>query len=312
MAAPSTYGAAIQLFRKELVENLFNDNAFLMQSRDWSASAIGKTVNWNKAGAKPGVKFNSTTGHGTAASRADVLESFNLDEIITAPTLLDWTNEIVVNYELRNSILRDHRLAAGDQAALRMLYNWAPTLAANIVRTTGAAKTAAAPSATGTRKKITLADILNARLVLNKQNVDLNNRVMVIPADMEADMLAIDNFISVDYKANKPLETGLIGYILGMPVYVHASSIVYDNAATPAPIQPLADDTFTPYAGAVADNQSAFIWHRDYVVRAISNSSLVSMIDVHGGVEFSTTSILGGSRFYKTSQTGIVAIVEEP
>jgi hypothetical protein len=314
MAQPSTYATAQELWLSQLAENLFNDNMFLMSSRDWSSSTNGKTVYWNESGAKPNVKFNSTTGYDAATQRTDVLRSFGLDEVISQPTLVQWTDEYVTNYAKMADIIEDHRMTVGDEAALRILYTWAPTLAANIVRTSGAAKTAAAPAATGTRNRITLADILSARTVLNKDNIPMQGRVMMVPADMEADMMAIDNFISVDYKENKPIQNGMIGTILGMPVFVHSSSITYDNTATPVPNNPKADDTNTAYAGAVTDNQAGFIWHPDYVVRAQSidsGASLVSMIDVHGGQEISTTMVLGGSPF-RSDGKGIVAIVEQP
>lgn len=315
MAQPSSYATAQELWLSQLVESLFNDNSFLMSSRDWSSSTNGKTVYWNEEGSKPNVKFNSTTGYDAATARTDVLNSFGLDEVISQPTLIDWTDEYVTNYAKMQSIIEQHRRTVGDEVALRMMFRWAPTVAGAQVRTTGAAKTAAAPSATGTRNKITLADILSARTILNKDNIPMQGRVMMVPADMEGDMMAINEFISVDYKSEQPIQNGLIGTILGMPVYVHSSGITYDNAATPAPNNPKPDDTNTPYAGAVADNQSAFIWHPDYVVRAISSEtaggSLVSMIDVHGGQEVSTTMVVGGSQ-YRNDGKGIVAIIEQP
>lgn len=311
MAKPSTYNTAIDLFTADLVENLFADNAFLTRSLDWSSMAVGKTVVWNEEGAPTEAKINSTTGHGAAVSRTDVRKSFDIDEIITRPTKLDWTNEMVINYNKRMSILRNHSGSSGEAIAMRTLFNWSPNIAANIVRTSGVTKTAAAPGATGTRKKITYEDLLAARRILNKQNIPLTGRQLLVPADMEEDMMAIQGFISIDTVNNKPVETGMIGTILGMDVFVRSATIIYDNAATPQPIKALDDDTYTPYAGAATDNQSALMWHSSYTVRAISSSSLASVIPVHGGDELSTTTIAGGSSM-ATSFKGIVAIVEQP
>jgi hypothetical protein len=310
MAQPNTYGTAIEVFRRELCENLFSDAGFLEWSRNWSDSAIGKTVNWNESGATSGVIINRSVCDETTAQRLDVLNSFNLDEYFSCPTLIEYTEEFVINYMKRESVLREHRLEVLQDISLRMLFNWSPTTAPQQVRTTGTAKTAAAPGAAGTRNRITLDDILSARNILNKQNIPMQGRVMFLPSDMEKDMLSIEQFISVDYKSGQPIENGMIGTILGMPVFVHATGIVYDNAATPAPILPKADDSKVPYAGAVDDNQAAYIWHRDYVVRAVSPSSKVAIIDSHCGTEFSTTTIAGGSK-YCTDERGIVAIIEQ-
>ncbi|WP_338813745.1 phage capsid protein [Bernardetia sp. Wsw4-3y2] len=310
MAKPSSYATAQEIFRADLAAQIFNNNEFAMRSRDWSDSARGKTVNYSESGAKPRAKINSTTGHGTAVQRTDVARSYELNEILTEPTKLDWTDEYVTNYDKRSSILEEHLGTIQDQTSLRILFSWAPTAATNIVRTSGTARAAGATgAATGTRLAAVYADILKIQTKMNADNIPLTGRVMVIPPSMHSDLMLIDQFISVDYVNNKAIPEGVIGRILGFDVYVHAVGQVYSNAATPVPIAYLPDDTFTPYAGAATDNASIIFYHESFVTRALSPDSLVSIIDVHGGTEFSTTSLVGGNKYY-SNERGVYALVE--
>jgi|CXWL01.1.fsa_nt_gi N4-gp56 family major capsid protein len=77
---------------------------------------------------------------------------------------------------------------------------------------------------------LAIADIVNARKLLNKQNVPLDNRFMVISPDKEADMLNITNFIQAqNYGSNQPLINGEIGRVMGFTVLVHNSLSALDS-----------------------------------------------------------------------------------
>lgn len=68
---------------------------------------------------------------------------------------------------------------------------------------------------------ITAAKIIEARKILRANHVDFSEEMyMVIGSEQEAEMLAIDEFISSDFINNKPMVNGQIGTILGLNVIV--------------------------------------------------------------------------------------------
>jgi hypothetical protein len=73
----------------------------------------------------------------------------------------------------------------------------------------------------GTNDAITLADITEARMKLNKANVPMNDRFLLISPEKEKDMLNIDNFIKAnEYGAREALLNGEIGRVFGFRVVV--------------------------------------------------------------------------------------------
>jgi HK97 family phage major capsid protein len=69
-----------------------------------------------------------------------------------------------------------------------------------------------------------VTDIVNARMLLNKQNVPMGDRYMVISPDQEAAVLQLSNFIQAERYGNaEPVQNGEVGKIFGFKVLVHPS-----------------------------------------------------------------------------------------
>jgi len=75
-----------------------------------------------------------------------------------------------------------------------------------------------------------LADILTARLLLLQADVPLEDLVLIISPAQHASLLAIQQFISADFVSGRPIETGLVGSVYGIPVVV--SNNIRKNATT--------------------------------------------------------------------------------
>lgn len=56
--------------------------------------------------------------------------------------------------------------------------------------------------------------------VLDDNNVPMDNRVWVIPPAMKKELLGVTNYVSTDFVTGKPVETGKIGSLYGVDVYV--------------------------------------------------------------------------------------------
>lgn len=310
MSKPSSYSTAQSIFLADLARNLFASNAWLSRSRNWSAFANSKEVVWNQSGAKPGVLINRDSTALTPSKRNDVKRFYELDEYQSLPTTIDWTDEMVINYLKRADIINDHRKQIEADLALRILYRWASG-AASLIRTTGAARPASTPNAIGTRKAVTPEDFLKARTELVKQdvNIDEEQPCCLLTADMEAEILNNKELWSSFVSSEGVLVNGRITRLAGFEVFVRSKSVVFNNAATPVAQLPKADDTVAGRVGTTTDNESALFWMPSHVTRAISLSSLFSLIKVHGGVEASATVIGAGDKFYNEG-LGIVALVQ--
>lgn len=311
MAAPSTYATATQLFLADLARNLYASNQCLTYSRNWNSSAKNKTVNWNQSGAKADVIIDRDSTALTVGSRPDVLRNYDLHEFQTKPIRIDWTEEMIINYSKRQDVINDHMEGLLNDIALFILYRWA--LGAKTKNRTTGADVAAADritNGTGTRKKLTLADILKLRTVMNKDNVpDDLRRVLVVTPDMEADILEIQNVLdSAIIGSTNALVDGAIVRIYGFNVFMRSQLPFFDNSAN-AMVQPKDFDTFTATASTADSCNVAIAWHPQFVTRAIAPESLVTIKDEHGGKEFSATMIAGGDKYYSDGR-GIAIIAE--
>lgn len=56
--------------------------------------------------------------------------------------------------------------------------------------------------------------------VLDDNNVPGDNRVWVIPPAMKKELLGVTNYVSTDFVTGKPVETGKIGSLYGVDIYV--------------------------------------------------------------------------------------------
>jgi len=77
---------------------------------------------------------------------------------------------------------------------------------------------------------LTLANVLTARLLLLQADVPLEDLVLVIAPAQHASLLSIPQFISADFVSGRPVETGQVGSLYGIPVIV--SNNIRKNATT--------------------------------------------------------------------------------
>lgn len=308
MPKPNTYTTAQIIFLADLVRNLFANNMFLLQSRNWNAFANGKEVRWNQDGAKPGLVINRNATPLTASQIIDVVRSYELDEFQTMPTRLDWTNEMVINYAKRQSTLENHQKVIESGTAMRILHSWA-SAAPTTVLTTGAAKAPTLPNAVGNKLAATLDDFLSARAELNHQDIpDDGRRVAVMPSHMEEDITKEIIKDTNKYPGDGVVLDGAIGKIAGFNIYMRSTTLPFNAAGVPQLIQ--ADDDTSLRTGQSTDREGITCYHPDFVTRSISPSSLVTIKPEHGGLEMSATIIAGGSQ-YRQAGEGIVNIVED-
>lgn len=228
-----------EIWISDIESNLYANNAFMnVVGKDDSAYVSNKTVHLPQAGAKPTVVIDRSSLPATITQRTDADLTYNLKEFTTDPILIQDTEAVQVSYDKRQDVLRDHINQLSSSVANNSLYSWAASGASRIVRTSGAAGSVLAPSATGTRKLITLQDVQDARSILGQDNINQDEEMfLIMPAS-----IYWSQFVGID-KISKFLEfgqntavlpTGIVNKLLGINIVIRSSVVVYDNTGTPA------------------------------------------------------------------------------
>ncbi len=292
-------------FAKDIQENLYPDNEFYKQSRDDSAWVDGKTVRLPQAGAVSRSQKNRNVLPAQVKKRDDTAEEYDIDEFTTDPILIQDTEEMQLSYAKRQSVLTDHINTLNTDISDNYSQIWMPTLATNMVRTTGATLAATAPGATGTRKGVADADLIAAVTLMDRMEIKAENRFMGIPTDLYAQLLSLDKFVDYQKRGLVDLVSkGWIGEIYNCKIYKRSRFAIYDNTATPVK---KAYDA----AAATTDNQAILLWQKDAVRRAEGKIKVFEKIDdpSYYGSIFSAL-VNSGGRLARTDQKGVVSIIQ--
>jgi hypothetical protein len=236
--------------------------------------------------------------------RTDNDSTYDLDSYSTDPVTIRRIEEMEVSYDKRMSVLDDHIGTINEKIANQLAYVWAAEAATQIVRTSGGSRSAFVSGATGTRKKVVLADILAAKRILDAQDVPQEGRVMVIPSEMYNDLLELEEITNAEKYGRANLPDGAVNRIYGFDIYLRSSVVSYTNAATPVKRAPGA-------AVDIAANAGILCYHENFVRRALGQVHVFTKEDdpnYYGSV-FSAEAKAGGRRRY-ASGIGVVSIVE--
>lgn len=296
----------------DIQENLFKDNAIINRAVNHDGFVNYKTVHVPQAGANPTITKNLGVFPATIAQRTDTELTYSMDTYYVAPIHIEAGQETAfLSYDKRMSVLNQHINTLEDVLTNNALYKWAPSGATRQVRTTGTAVgTALAPSATGTRNAITLADILKAKSILDAENVPAAGRVLLLPSDMyNAQLLAIADVYQAQSYGQSALPSGVVTRIHGFDVMIRSTVVVYDNTATP--VIKAVNDSGAPSSPAATDNLAALAYHPSFVAKAMGATEVLineQVAEYYGSI-VSSFQLFGASKM-RTSQTGVVAIVQ--
>ena len=297
------------------VQNALNQNAdFLPFSTDHSAYIAFGTVHVPQSGANPTALVNPSSFPLTIGQRVDTELTYSLNQYALQPTLITNIDELQVSYDKRQSVIGQQMSTLTEVIGNVVANSWSASGAANIVRTTGTAGSSLAPSATGTRKAVTLLDISNMAKKLDKDNVPRVGRKLLMPADMFWELFTISEVVRASYngfQANA-LASGVIAQIFGFDVLVRPTVAIYDNTGTPV----LKTLTAGYYTGAATDNLACIAWHPSYVSRGLGSMSPMYDSGSNGngkpeylGSLFNMEVMLGSAKL-RSDLKGVVALVQ--
>ena len=325
----NTCGINVEVWENHIEENLWQNNAFMLYMTDESQYVNNLTVHNPQSGAAPNITKNRAKGGAPVATnlRTDTVLDWGIDEYTSDPFLITNAEEVQLSYSKRDSVLYEMQMGLSETVAGNMIVAITPTGTAtlpanlgggtnkNILRTSGItnndpANVVSSPAytaaATGNRLNITLYDVKAARKFLNKQNVPMTDRVMLMSSDA-IDQL-VNDLIATKYRASVgdvfDTKSGTVSQLLGFQIVERATVCQYNNAATPV---------VKAYgvAGAADDNDATLFWQKAFVRKAMGDTHIYETTNsaVYYGDVYSVLVRMGASKS-RTSELGIGAIVQ--
>lgn len=296
-----------EIWQDHIEGNLFKNNEFLLASTDASQFVLqGKVVHIPQAGALPSIVKNRSSLPATVVQRTDTDITYTLDEYTTDPILIPNAETFELSYNKRESVLGEYETSLRQTVADNMLIDWCPSAGLGaIVRTTGASAGTHLSGTTGNRKRFVASDLKNAQLQLNKQNIPMEGRYVLMSADMFQQLT--DDLSATQYRdfsAAYEVKDGVIGRLFGFNIMLRSTVATYNNDASPI---------LNPYGATpgVTDNDAALCWQTSAVERALGQISFYERIGdpTYYGDVYSVSVRMGG-RLRRSDAKGVVAIVQ--
>ena len=260
--------AAVQqeLWVDFIIDKLFKDNSILRSVRRLDNFVLGGTVvHMPQAGANLGGEKNRTVFPAGVVQRTDTDLTFSLDNYTTNPALLQNVEQAELSYDKMASLLVDQMEWLDESVTGEMLVTWSGVGTAQILRTTGSdSADNLAPSATGTRKKLTAADFKKAMVALNKQNVSKQDRVALLDSDMLGELLEDPMLQARDVAREADYQNGRIARLYGFDIMERSEVCIFTNASPPV-------KKAYGAAAAATDNKSSLFYQKNALGLALGN-----------------------------------------
>jgi len=271
-----------EIWTNYIVENLFKDNEFILQSIDESQYVIGTgVVHIPQAGSPSGVQRNRKTLPATITRRKDIDVTYVLDEFTTDPRFIPNIDKAELSYDKMDSCMNEDMMYLKQFIAEAMLYNWRP---AYFIKTSGSA--VSPHVGTSNRKAICIEDFIVAKETFNKWGIPKADRRCIIDTTMKGQLVReLKANSNRDYSVIYNPVTGEIDMLEGFKIFERSTALVA-SAPTLTAVSGTdyfrwssSDLTYTPEqlvdieAGtsnyAATASAIALFWHKGMVARAL-------------------------------------------
>ena len=299
-----------RLFTSDLQKVLFPDNSFYSGAQaDTAGIDVEEVEIPQDEDGEATVVVNPTQLPLPIGIEEDKKKTYGADLLVTLPNVVTYNNQLLVSYDKRAAKLWKHQMSLEKQIAERIMYGWGATKTEFIRQTTGTTnRPAAAPGASGNRKKATEDDFRWAQYTFDILNIPEEGRRVVVPAGFKQDVMDIMKAYGQGTdKNNTLLAKGAIGNIFGFDVFMRSHTQVYTEDALPV-------KKAIGAAPAATDNLAA-IFFNTRMVRYIKGAVQVWMDpaprgEYAGGIGMNC-GIRGGSTISRLSEKGALALVED-
>jgi len=298
-------GISVEVWVNYIMENLFKDNGFLDRCFKEDQYVIGgSVVHIPQAGAKPNVVKNRSTYPVTVTARADNDIVYALDNYSTDATHIPKAELMEISYDKIDSVLREHVSSIMDLIGDAMLYKWAASASANIIRTTGADVAAHLTSATGNRKVHMKEELKKAQKLMNMANISKQGRIAVYDSEMLSQLQDDADLKKRDVGMELDMKNGTIMRLYGFDIIERSTVNAFTNAGTP-----VAKDYDA--VGAATDNAGILCYQQDCVTRALGTVDFFEDLRsaIYQGDLYSILVKMGG-RKRRANGEGVISIVQ--
>lgn len=289
----------------DVVENLHRRNPFMSKAFNGDQFVLdGKVVHIPQAGTQTDAQRNRTSFPATVRTRSESDITFALDSFTMDPVKVANLEKIELSFDKRRSVIGNHNDYLAQLVGDWMLYNWAPTAAGNIIRTTGGS--VAAHIGTGTRKLILEAELKKAALYMNRAGIPMNDRYIQFDADLYDQFLtALGSTTYKDFSRYMDAANGIVGKLHGFTFLEPRPSVLRYASDASAVNTPDA-------AGADTDQAGIIAWQLDQVIKALGSTKIYDNTDraeYYGDVI--SAEVRAGGRKMRSDGAGVIAIVQD-
>lgn len=303
------------LYSKELQKQIFPDSSFYKKSvAETGVADTSETVEkpvQNRIGKAKEGKPNTLPL--SVETSTDTKKTYPTTLIYCQPLLIDSQSELMVNYSKRQTKQEQQAGEMNVRIANYAAYHWAPTLASNILKTTGDARDSNIMGISGKRKA------LNKEVMLRIYNLMLRMNVSgmggkwygMLSADAYTDLLAVPEFVDYQKTGNATkLEQGILGQIMGVELFTrttdegHTGLLYKADGKTPIPAESEVADTLL--AGNLFWNDK-MVCRAEGVLRTVVNENAPGYL---GGTILECFTRFGAD-IIRDDQKGVIALLED-
>lgn len=307
--AAATVAVTPIVWARDIAENLYPDNEFYLRSRDDSSFLEGNKIKLPQAGSGPNVEMDRTVLPASGIRRTDTVKDYDIHEFTSDPDIITLTDALEISYDKRASVLFNHMMTLRTKIANMFAVEWSPTLAANMCRTTGTTRAALTAGQTGNRKAVAKNDLVEMARIRDNMNFGSDGWLMLVPANLMADIRKIDEFMTADKIGSANLISGSVGRLFGFDIMTRSAAGLYDNSSTPV-------KKALGASVAAADNLGILAWHPSAVRRALGTEGnggiqvFIKEKDPQYYGDLFSAQVNAGGAIARTNEEGVIALIE--
>ena len=295
-----------QLLTSDLQEALYPDNAFYANAQSDGAGIDTKVIVIPQDEDGDVETYENPSSYPLeVGTEEDLRKEYAADLLVTKPVAITWQNQRLLTYDKRAAKLRKHANSLDTQIADKIMYGWAPTVSDFIADTTGTARNAFAPGATGQRRRATDDDFKALMTLFNTENVPVAGRRCVVNPYLYEDLLEIKKeYGQGTQENNELLETGAVAFIHTFNVYLRSKTTIFTQEGVKKPAKAMANAN---------DRLAGIFWHPNFV-RYVKGDVKVNMDtydkpELAGGRAMNAL-IRGNGTTSRLSERGVAALAE--
>jgi len=294
-----------------IIEHFFKDNKFLNYCVRADEFVVHNTaVVIPNPGSVPTVIKNNVSFPMVAVQRTDNIVMYALNTYTTVPTFITLDELDAISYDKSESVYNDHFKTLVQTAADDTVINWANGLpgATNVVYTTGPVTNMLETGQMGSRNSCQYPDVKALQRLMNKNNVPMDNRVLLMEANMYDQLTdSLSATAYKDFSREYDPKTGAMGNLFGFTIMTRSSVITATAGLTTGN---LALNALNAALGAT-DNVGCLAWQKQSLELAMGSVHLFSRENdpLYTG-DIKNVRIKAGGRVRRADNLGVYALMQ--